>query len=119
MDIISPDGDNICPDGHISTQAEKKPVKHQYGEYKKVLLSDFEYNKLVAEYGLERTEQAIKFLDEYIAEKGYKSKVHYLAMRRWVFEAIEEKAQKSKATNKTAQQLDDFYAMAKEWSESE
>ena len=27
-------------------------------------------------------------LDEYIEEKGYKARSHYLSMRRWVFDAV-------------------------------
>jgi len=31
---------------------------------------------------------AIEFLSGYIEEKGYKSKSHYLAIRRWVIDAV-------------------------------
>jgi hypothetical protein len=49
--------------------------------------------------------------------KSYKS--CYLALRKWVFDALEEKKVSSgqKAVNKVAQQLDDFYTMASEWAE--
>ena len=98
-----------------------KPQKHQYGEYKKVLLTDDEHEKLVAEFGADKTEQAIKFLDEYIVEKHYKSFSHYLAMRKWVFNAVNEQEQRRQkagaaGTNRTAQQLDDFYNMAANWA---
>ena len=43
---------------------------------------------------LRRTEEAIRYLDEYIDDKGYKSKSHYLAMRRWVFNALDERKAK-------------------------
>lgn len=69
----------------------KDNKKHTFGEYKKVSLTDDEYRKLVSEFGEQKTDQAIAFLDAYIAEKGYKSKSHYLAIRRWVFDAIEQK----------------------------
>ena len=65
--------------------------KHQHGEYKKVLLTDDELEKLKSEFGESRTNDAIKYLDEYIADKGYQSKCHYLAMRRWVFDALDER----------------------------
>ena len=68
--------------------SKKKPTKEKYGEYNNVLLTDDEYNRLCEDYTQETTHKAIKFLDEYIEEKGYKSKSHNLAMRRWVFEAI-------------------------------
>ena len=68
--------------------------KHQHGEYRNVLLTDDELNKLKSEFGESRTEEAIRYLDEYIADKSYKSKNHYLAMRRWVFNALDERKAK-------------------------
>ena len=68
--------------------------KHQHGEYGHVFLTDDEFKKLKSEFGESRTEAAIKYLDEYIADKGYKSKSHYLTMRRWVFNALDERKDK-------------------------
>lgn len=70
------------------------PRKHKYGEFQKVRLTDKEYEKLAKEFGEETRDEAIKFLDEYIAEKGYKSKSHNLAIRRWVIDAVKERKQK-------------------------
>ena len=75
---------------------EEKKLKHKYGEYKRVLLADEELEKLNKEFGEEKTQKAITYLDEYIEMKGAKYKSHYLAMRKWVFNAVEEKEQKSK-----------------------
>lgn len=41
------------------------------------------------DYGEKRTQKAIIFLDEYIEMKGYKANSHYLAIRKWVFNAID------------------------------
>ena len=102
-----------------------KPSKHKYGEYKHILLTDEEYMKLLKEYGEDETVKAIEFFDAYIEEKGYKGKSHYLAMRRWVFNAVAEQEQRKvktqvggNITNKVAQQLDNFYNMADEWAKS-
>lgn len=73
----------------------EKETKHKYGEYKHVLLTDKQLEKLKKDYGEDKTNTAIKFFDEYIQEKGYKCKDHNLAMRRWVFTAIEEKRVKN------------------------
>ena len=102
---------------HIS----KKPTKHHYGEYKHVLLTDDEYKKLVQERGQVKTEAAITFLDEYLEMNGKSYKSCYLALRKWVFDALEEKKTSTgqKAVNKVAQQLDSFYQMAMEWSRSD
>jgi hypothetical protein len=71
-----------------------KPVKHRYGAYQHVLLTDNERNKLLDDFGPRMIEDAVAFLDEYIEEKGYKSKSHNLAIRRWVIDAVKEKEQK-------------------------
>ena len=78
---------------------EEKKQKHKYGEFKRVLLTDEELEKLNTEFGEEKTQKAITYLDEYIEMKGAKYKSHYLAMRKWVFNAVEEKEQKSAKTN--------------------
>lgn len=82
-------------DTEDEAEVEEKEQKHLYGENKKVKLTDNEYQKLCDGFGIRETEEAIAFLDDYIAEKGYKSKSHYLAMRRWVFEAVKDRNKKS------------------------
>lgn len=68
-------------------EPKKEAVKHKHGEHKNVLLTDEEYNKLLA---LENGERAIEYLSEHIALKGYKAKSHYLAIKKWVFDALKE-----------------------------
>lgn len=70
---------------------KNKDNKLSFGEYGNVRMTAKEYEKLSAEFGEAKTDQAVKFLDEYIGDKGYKSKSHYLAIRRWVFDAVDEK----------------------------
>lgn len=72
-------------------EKEKDNNKLSFGEYGNVRMTAKEYEKLSAEFGEAKTDQAVKFLDEYIGDKGYKSKSHYLAIRRWVFDAVDEK----------------------------
>lgn len=64
--------------------------KHKYGQYKHVLLTDEELFKLTEKEGADRVDKAITFLDEYIEMKGYKAKSHYLALIKWVFQAVTE-----------------------------
>lgn len=73
---------------------KNKDNKLSFGEYGNVRMTAKEYDKLSAEFGEQQTDEAVKYLDEYIGDKGYKSKSHYLAIRRWVFDAINEKKQK-------------------------
>ena len=58
-----------------------------------------EYQKMISDFGQDKTDKAIKFFDEYIEDKGYKSKSHNLAMRRWVFKAVEEQEHKQGVAN--------------------
>ena len=94
-----------------TSSKSKKSVKHKHGEFQKVLLTDEELQKLTYEYGDILTLEAITFLDEYIEEKGYKSKSHYLAIKRWVIEAVQEKKKKPAANNaaKPKNSTDDFF----------
>lgn len=71
-----------------------KPVKHKYGEYNHVLLTDGEYEKLCREYGEDIAKRSITYLDEAIEMKGYKYKSHYLAIRKWVIDAVKKREQK-------------------------
>lgn len=79
----------------IKESKDLKEVKNIYGEYRHVRLTDRELDRLFNDYGEADTLAAIKYLDEYIQEKpSYKSKDHNLAMRRWVFDAVNEKKAK-------------------------
>ena len=78
---------------------EREEVKNIYGEYHHVKLTDSERSKLVSEFGESKTLEAIKFLDEYIEMKGYKARSHYLAIRKWVFDAVEEQRRKNGSGN--------------------
>lgn len=64
-----------------NTQGKKKPIKHKYGEYKNVLLTDEEYEKLSKECNVQ---EMIERLSAYIESKGTKYKSHYATIRNWV-----------------------------------
>lgn len=70
--------------------------KHRYGQYQNVLLTDEEYQRLAEKYTSSVRDDAIEFLDIYIAEKGYKSKSHNLAIQRWVIDAVKERKARAK-----------------------
>lgn len=104
--------------------ASKKPEKHIHGEYKHVRLTDEELQKLETEFGAIETQEAITYLDEYIEMKGAKYKSHYLALRKWVFDAVKETKQRkernqnagSTKSQKLAQELEDDYQMLAQWA---
>ena len=68
-------------------------TKHKYGEYQNVLLRNEELEKLKKDYN--NWEDLIKYLDEYIEMKGYKAKSHYLAIKKWVVDAVGKKQKRS------------------------
>ena len=80
---IEKDKDNI---------AKRKPQKHKYGQYQHVLLTDEQLLKLKAEYP--NYLDLITYLDEYIEMKGYKAKNHYLAIKKWVVDAVSREKNK-------------------------
>ena len=60
-----------------------KEVKKKNGQYKNVLLTESEYNKLVDRFGQDVAKNKIIEMDEAIELKGYKYKSHYLAILKW------------------------------------
>ena len=61
---------------------KKKPVRHKYGEYNNVLLSDEDYEKLVNEFPIDYQER-IERLSEYMASTGKSYKNHLATIRNW------------------------------------
>ena len=59
-----------------------KPVRHKYGAYKNVLLTDEGYAKLQAEFPHDYSER-IERLSEYIASTGKSYKNHLATIRSW------------------------------------
>ena len=125
IDKNSIDKNSIDKNRVYITSEEATPApkvkKHKFGKYKHVLLSDEDIEKLKQDIGEEMTNKTVVFLDEYIEMKGYKAKNHYLAIKKWVIDAVKEQDQKKRRTaepiNKKAQELDQFYEMAAEWAE--
>lgn len=74
------------------TKVKKESVKKKFGEYQNVLLTEKEYQSLNSDFP--NIPELIKFLDEYIEMKGYKAKSHYLAIRKWVKDAVDERKPK-------------------------
>lgn len=102
-----------------SSKPEKpvKQVKHKYGEYANVLLTDTELDKLKAEYP--DLEQRIERLSGYIASTGKSYKSHYATIRNWARKDSEKpQTVKTVYTKPTAaDQLNESYAMMAAWSE--
>lgn len=81
---------------------DKNEKKNIYGEYRHVCLTDKERERLFNDYGESETMEAIKYLDEYMQMSGKKYKDHNLALRKWVFDAVErDKGKQSKPQSKS------------------
>lgn len=77
-------GKDRIEDVSDSTEPEPpapKKTKHKYGEYKNVLLTDDELQKLKTEYS--DYEERIERLSSYVASTGKKYKSHYATIRNW------------------------------------
>lgn len=90
-------------------------AKKTFGSYKNVKLTDEEYKTLVDEHS--DTMEAIEFLSEYIERKGYKARNHYLTLKSWVFDAVNERRMRKavKATEEAEKgsfDEDDFFEAA-------
>lgn len=103
---------NTTSEDKSSSVGTAKASKHRYGKYKNVLLKDEELQTLQKEYS--NWNELIQYLDDYIEMKGYKAKSHYLAIKKWVVDAVKEKkSRKTKNINnhagRTYNDLNKFY----------
>lgn len=90
-----------------------KPVKHKYGEYNNVLLTDEELYKLKTEYS--DIEERIERLSSYVASTGKKYKSHYATIRNWARKDAEVKPINRQKQTK-ADELDEAYRMMADWA---
>ena len=63
-------------------EKENKPVRHKYGEYQNVLLSDDDIQKLQDEFPFDYQDR-IETLSSYIASTGKSYKNHLATIRNW------------------------------------
>jgi hypothetical protein len=83
--------DNDINNDVINNQKEKinkkeKEVRHRFGEYKHILLTEQEYSRLVEEFGEDRTQKAIRKVDEYCEQHGKTYKNYNLVLRNWGYD---------------------------------
>ena len=68
-----------------------KQKKNKLGNYKNVLLTNEEIQKLYNQLGMQKTVAVINNFSELKEMKGYKYKSDYLAIKKWGIEAYEKK----------------------------
>ena len=84
----------------------KKPTKHKYGEYKNVLLTVDELEKLKDEFI--DWEERLERLSSYVASTGKSYKSHYATIRNWARKDKEQNTTKQQAQPKKSSGYDDF-----------
>lgn len=97
----------------------KKPVRHKYGEYKNVLLTDEEMDKLITEFS--DWEERIERLSSYMASTGKSYKSHLATIRNWARKDQTAKVENKRVFQKQtkADELNEAYRMMAAWSEGE
>ena len=97
----------------------KKPVKHKYGEYQNVLLTDDELQKLQEEFA--DCDARIERLSSYVASTGKAYKSHYATIRNWARkDSTQAQPVRQVYTKPTkADELNASYRMMAAWAESE
>lgn len=86
----------------------KKAVRHKYGEYKNVLLSDDELEKLKSEYPNDY-EERIERLSEYIASTGKSYKSHLATIRSWAKKDKPKQEKRRICIDENEDTLDDLF----------
>ena len=85
------------PDINVGHKPQKA-VRHKYGLYEQVLLTDEDYEKLKAEFPHDFSERIAR-LDEYIASTGKKYKNHLATIRSWARKDSPKKQATAKSSN--------------------
>ena len=84
-----------------------KPIRHKYGAYNNVLLSDEDMSKLQEEFPMDWPGR-IERLSEYIASTGKKYKNHLATIRSWARKDTTQRPTKAtKSTNPFLDMLED------------
>lgn len=96
---------SASPKKEKSCAKKEKEPKHEYGEYKNVLLTDSDAKKLRDEYGDDAV-GIVQNYSEYKEMKGYKCKNDYLAIRKWGADAYYEQLNKHKSRNNGNNKID-------------
>lgn len=61
-----------------------KPARKKYGEYHHVKLTDDQYQKLISDFGENKTAEYIRKVDEYCQQHGKSYKDYALTIRNWI-----------------------------------
>ena len=83
---------------NIKPENSKKPIRHKYGTYKNVLLTDEDMDKLKSEFP-DDWQNRIERLSEYIASSGKAYKNHLATIRAWAKKDKKRETLKNRSVN--------------------
>ena len=106
--------DIISDSGESAPTKKKRAVRHKYGEYNNVLLTDEQMAKLQAEFT--DWPERIERLSSYMASSGKSYKDHLATIRNWAKKDQQAPRQQYRKQTK-ADELQDAYSMMAEWSQ--
>ncbi len=89
LDVLGDDSSSTQDEVSISKE-KLSEVKREYGELKKVRLTDSEYKKLVERIGEPNALLLIGELDTYIASRGVRYSSHYATLLNWARRKVVE-----------------------------
>lgn len=95
--------DNIIIDNNINTHTV---VKEKFNE--NVFLYDYEYKKLIEEYGENKANKCIEELSLYKKSKGVEYESDYATIKRWVIIRVEEVESRKNSSNKKTKKFNNF-----------
>ena len=104
--------DIISDSGESAPTKKKRAVRHKYGEYNNVLLTDEQMAKLQAEFP--DWPERIERLSAYMASHGKSYKDHLATIRNWAKKDQQPRQQYRKQTK--ADELQDAYSMMAGWA---
>ena len=93
-------------DESMNKASTPKPIRHKYGSYKNVLLTDEELKTLYEEFPYDHTER-IERLSEYIASTGKKYKSHLATIRSWARKDTQKATRAVNSSNPFLDMLED------------
>lgn len=95
-------------DKEIRDKSEKKDIRHKYGEYQNVLLSDSDMEKLKTEFPKDYQER-IENLSSYMRSSGKSYKDHLATIRNWARKDAEKVTPKNSSSSFD---VDEFFEAA-------
>lgn len=97
-ETLPPENSENDSSKNIKPENSKKPIRHKYGTYKNVLLTDEDMNKLKSEFP-DDWQNRIERLSEYIASSGKAYKNHLATIRAWAKKDKERETLKNRSVN--------------------